>query len=260
MTRWKASSIHLAISASVGAVVLALMLLVWYPHPIFEAVGGHHFLQIMLAVDVILGPFITLLIFNTKKSRKALAFDLSVIAFLQASALAYGMNVVFHARPAYMVFSYDLFDLVTANMLIEKDLAKARYPEFRSLPLSGPVYVYSELPADIKERNEIVLSVASGKDLPQFPQYYQPYSEHMAAAGMAAMPLSELRKINPDSSGEIDEAVRASGRNETELGFLPLRAKYRSLVVLVGRSDGKVLKLLNLNPWPPSVDSDSDKK
>ena len=249
MSRWKASSIHFAISAGIAAVVLALMLLVWYPHPIFAAVGGQQVLLILLGVDVTLGPFITLLIFNTKKSRRALTFDLSVISILQVTALIYGMSVVFNARPVYMVFSKDSFDLVTAHMLSKEDLAKAKYQDYKSLPLTGPVYVYTEMPADLKERNELVLSAFSGKDLPHFPQYYKPYAEQMAAAGRAAKPLAELKKINPDHVGEIDGAILASGRNETDIGFLPLRAKYRSLVVLVGKSDGKVLAMLTLRPW-----------
>ena len=249
MSRWKASSIHLVISAIIASAVFALMLLVWYPYPIFAAVGGQQVLLILLGVDVTLGPFITLLIFNTKKSRKALAFDLSVISILQATALIYGMSVVFQARPVYVVFSKDSFDLVTANMLSEEDIAKSKYPDYRSLPLTGPVYVYSEMPADIKERNEVVLSVFSGKDLPQLPQYYKPYAGYMAAAGMAAKPLAELKKLNPDNIAEIDDAIRVSGRNETDLGFLPLRAKYRPLTVVVGKNNGKVLAILKLKPW-----------
>lgn len=249
MSRWKASSIHLALSAIIAAAVLALMLMLWYPPPLFAAVGGQQVLLILLGVHVTLGPFITLLIFNAKKSRKALIFDLSVIALLQVSALIYGMSVVFQARPVYVVFSKDSFDLVTANLLSKEDIAKARYPEYRSLPHTGPVYVYTELPTDIKERNEVVLSALSGKDLPLFPQYYMPYAEHMAAAGLSAKPLAELKKLNPDRAAEIDEAIHTSGRNEADVGFLPLRAKYRNLAVLVGKSDGKVLTMLKMRPW-----------
>ena len=249
MTRWKASLIHLAISAIIASVVVALMLLVWYPHPIIAAVGGEQVLLILLGVDVTLGPFITLLIFKTKKSRRELAFDLSVISIIQVTALIYGMSVMFQARPVYVVFSKDSFDLVTAHMLRKEDIAKARYPDYRSLPLNGPVYVYTEMPSDINERNEVVMNASSGKDLPQFPQYYKPFAEHKAAAGKAAKPLAELKKINPDRIAEIDGAIHASGRSETDIGFLPLRAKYRSLVVLVGKSDGKVLAMLKMKPW-----------
>ncbi len=253
MSRGKAAAVHLGISVVIAVAVLALMLLVWYPHPIFEAVGGQQVLLILLGVDVILGPFITLLIFNTKKSRRALTFDLSVIAVVQLVALVYGMSIVFQARPAFVVFSKDSFDLVTAHMLSEDDLSKAGSAEYRSPPVTGPVYVYSEMPTDIKERNEVVASAFSGKDLPQYPQYYKPYAEHMATAGKAARPISELIKLNPGGIAAIDDAIRASKRSETDVGFLPLRAKYRSIVVLVGKSDGKVLGLLALDPWPKST-------
>lgn len=249
MTRWKASLIHLSISAMIAMTILALMLLVWYPYPLFAAVGGQQVLMILLGVDVTLGPLITLIIFNTKKSRTALSFDLSVIAILQVTALIYGMSVVSQARPAFVVFSKDSFDLVTANMLSDEDLAKARYPDHRTLPLGGPVYVYSEMPSDLKERNEVALSAFSGKDLPQFPQYYMPYAEHMAAASQAAKPIANLKKYNPERSAEIDDAVRNSGRSEADLGYLPLRAKYQDQAVLVGKADGQVIKVLRLHPW-----------
>ncbi|MFZ5522871.1 MAG: TfpX/TfpZ family type IV pilin accessory protein [Pseudomonadota bacterium] len=249
MSRWKASSIHLSISALIATAVLALMLLLWYPYPLFEAVGGRLVLLILLGVDVSLGPLITLIIFNSKKSRKALAFDLSVIALLQITALIYGMSVVFLARPVFVVFSKNSFDLVTANMLSDADIAKARYPEFRSLPLTGPVYVYTELPSGIKERNEVTFGAFSGKDLPQFPQYYQPYTEHGSAAAKAAKPVAQLRKLNPDHNDEIDDAVSHSGKTEAELGYLPLRAKYQHQAVLVEQNGGRVLKVLPMNPW-----------
>ena len=250
MSRWKASLIHLSISAIIASAVLALMLLVWYPYPLFAAVGGQQILMILLAVDVTLGPLVTLIIFNTKKSRKALTFDLAFIAMMQVAALIYGMSVVFQARPVYVVFSKDSFDLITANMLKEEDIAKAALPDYRSLPLTGPVYVYSEMPTDIKERNEVVSSIfSSGKDLPEFPKYYMPYNDHMAAAAHAAKPIAELRVGNPQHIAVIDEAIRSSGRSETDLGYLPLRAKYQNQVVLVGKSDGRVLAVLRINPW-----------
>ena len=249
MTRWKASLTHLTFSAAIATALLALMLLFWYPYPLFEAVGGRQVLLILLGVDVTLGPLITLIIFNPRKSRKALGFDLSVIALLQLSALIYGMSVVFQARPVFVVFSKNSFDLVTANMLTDEDIAKAGHPDFRSLPLTGPVYVFTEMPADIKERNEVSWSGFSGKDLPLFPKYYRPYDEHSAAAARAAKPIAELRKLHPDRNTEIDDAVARSGRNEADLGYLPLRAKYKDQAVLVRQSDGQVMAVLPMRPW-----------
>jgi len=260
MSRLKAFSIHLTISAVIAASVIALMLLLWYAPPFFSALEGKHVLLILLGVDVTLGPLFTLIIFNPLKSRKALTFDLSVIAILQTAALIYGMNVVFQARPVFVVFSKDSFDLVTANMLSKEDIAKAKNPNYRSLPLTGPLYVYTEMPADIKERNEVVFGAFSGKDLPQFPQYYMPYEEHMSVAGRAAKPMAELKELNPVRSADIENLMHASGRAESDLGYLPLRAKYRDQAVLVEKNDGKILGLLEVDPWPSSAMFNHDKK
>lgn len=248
MTRWKAFFIHLAISAIIASAVVAFMLLIWYPHPIFAAVGGQQILMILLAVDVTLGPFATLLVFNTKKSRKALTLDLSVIALLQASALIYGMSVVFQARPVYLALVEDSFKLVTANTLSEEDIARARNPDYLTLPLTGPVYVYSTQPANVEEIQEVVTAELSGKGLQHLPKFYKPYAEYGHTAGKASRPVADLRKINPERIAEIDKAVRASGRIEADVGYLPLRASYRNLVVMVGKSDGKVLAMLDLKP------------
>jgi len=253
MNRLKAFSIHLSVSAAIAISVIALMLLLWYAPPFFSALGGKQVLLILLGVDVTLGPLFTLIIFNPLKSRKALTFDLSVIAILQTAALLYGLSVVFEARPVFVVFSKNSFDLVTANMISNEDIAKVKNPAYRSLPISGPVYAYSEMPADVKERNDLVFSAMSGKDLPQFPQYYLPYDEYRGVAAVAAQPIAVLKKLNPGQTAAIDDAVRATGRAETEIGFVPLRAKLQDQAVLVGKSDGKVLSLLEMNPWQPDA-------
>lgn len=165
------------------------------------------------------------------------------------SALVYGIFIVFQARPVFAVFSKGSFDLVIANSIRKEDLAKAHQPSFQSLSLTGPIYVYTEMPKNPKENSEVVLSMFSGKDLPEFPQYYTPYSKHMAAAASTAKPLAELRKLNPNDKSEIDAAIRSSGRNEADLAYIPMRAKVQDLVVLIGKNDGEIIQLLKLRPW-----------
>ena len=117
LNRWQAAGSHLALSAIIGATVLAAMIFVWYPPPYFEAAGGNDLVLLMLGVDVALGPLLTLAVFNPRKGMGKLRFDLAVIAFFQLAALAYGVHVMFIARPSYLVFAVDRFDLVMANTL-----------------------------------------------------------------------------------------------------------------------------------------------
>ena len=249
ISRWRAFSIHLFISIGIGAVVLALMLLLWYPHPLFYAVGGKQILMILLGVDVTLGPLITLTIFDLKKkSLSALKIDLAIVAVLQVTALLYGMSVVFQARPAYVVFNNNAFNLVTANELNKKDLAKAD-SLFQSLPLAGPVYAYAKQPTDIKLANEVRWFFFQGKMLYHFPQHYKPYNKHGKRAGRAALPLSELKAKSPAHITEIDNAIIKSGKTQEEIGYLPLFAKMENMTVLVNKHDGKVIKILRLDIW-----------
>ena len=100
--------------------------------------GGATLILLLIGVDVVIGPLITLIIFDPKK--KSLRFDLAVIAVLQLGALLYGCSVMFNARPVYNVFVVDRFEVVAANAIDEESREKAA-PEFRSLPLTGPKVV-----------------------------------------------------------------------------------------------------------------------
>ena len=97
LNRWKASLFHLVISAAIGVAVVTLMLVVWYPRPYFKAMGGDTLILLLIGVDVVIGPLITLIVFNPKK--KASSSTSTVIAALQLAALAYGCNVMFERAP-----------------------------------------------------------------------------------------------------------------------------------------------------------------
>src|SRR5262249_31768987 len=88
-TRWQAAPIHLLISAAIATAVVSSMLLLWYPRPFFAAAGGATLLVLLIGVDVVLGPLLTLVVYDPRK--KTLALDLAIIAALQLAALAYGV-------------------------------------------------------------------------------------------------------------------------------------------------------------------------
>jgi len=249
MTRTKAFAIHLTISAVIASAVAALMFLLWYTPAFFAAAGGKNLLMLILGVDVTLGPLITLIIFNAKKSRKMLAFDFSVIAILQISALLYGTNIMFDSRPVFIAYMQDKFAVATADMVLDLNLEKVHDPRFKSLPLTGPVYVFSEMPTDANEKSNVELATALGMGLQNFPQYYKPYAEKMSLAGQTAKPLSALKKLNEDRVKDIEHAILSSGRAETDLGFLPLQGVGVNMTVLLDKRDGTVLDILNLNPY-----------
>ena len=78
--------IHLGSSAGIVGVIAALMLLLWYPQPWFEHDGGWTVFRLILLVDVVLGPTLTLVVFRRGKPK--LQRDLSIIVSVQVAALA----------------------------------------------------------------------------------------------------------------------------------------------------------------------------
>lgn len=248
-SRWKAFAIHLSISALIATIVVSTMYFVWYPEPLFEAMGGNDLVIIIVGVDVILGPLVTLIVFNPAKGRRVLRMDLAAIAFVQLCALVYGVHIVAVARPVYVVFSVDRFDVVSANDLFKEDLDQVKRPEFRSVPWGRPRVIAVSMPTTADEQLRVIQWAASGSDLQVFPQYYRPYAELAPEALKRSAPLAELRKRHPGESGEIDAALAALGRSEVDTRFLPMKARNRDMTVLLDARTGEVAGYAKVNPW-----------
>jgi hypothetical protein len=243
MSRWKAASLHLLLSGLIVGSVLAFMAMVWYRWPLFEIAGGSGLTLILASVDMTLGPLITLVVF--KSGKKGLKFDLAVIALLQATALAYGVHVVYTARPVYLVFAFDRFNVVTAKDLDPKDLAKVTREEFKHLPLGRPGYIAAEMPRDPNIQANIVITALGGKDLELYPQYYVPYEQQAQIALKHAKPLDIL--LGRDSRA-VHAYLDAAGRTPDSVRFLPLRAR-TDAAVLIDAVSGRPLDIVQVNPW-----------
>jgi hypothetical protein len=245
-TRWQAAPFHLAISAVVAAAVVVAMLLVWYPRPYFHAAGGLTLLVLLIGVDVVVGPLLTLIVYDPGK--KHLKYDLAVIVTLQVAALVYGGWIMFDARPVYVAFAGDRFELVEANAIDPRDLARAA-PPFHELPLSGPRIVGTRLPADPKALDTLRHAAMVGGSIGVFPQHYIPYRTVSRTVVSRASPLAALRRKQPDAAGEIDRVVSASGKPETALRYLPLAARHGDMAVIVDAIDGAVVGVAAVDPW-----------
>ena len=248
LNRWKASALHLALSAAIGATVVALMLAVWYPQHYFAAMGGATLILLLIGVDVVIGPLITLIVFDPKK--KSLRFDLAVIALLQLAALVYGCSVMFKARPVYNVFVVDRFEVIAANAIDEESREKAA-PEFRSLPLTGPRVVGAREPADPKRMSDIVISATTGgADLANLPDLYVPYAQVRQDAAKRRETARRAREA--PAAGRRRRSGRsspASGRAEDTIGFLPMKARNQDMAVVVDKKSGDIVGIVPVNPW-----------
>lgn len=141
MSRWKASAIHFSISLTVFLILLSVILFLWYPGILFNVGGGWAGLRIVFAVDLILGPLLTLIVFKSGKS--GLKFDLWCIGIFQVVCMTAGMGVVYGERPVALVLAYDTFYSIDADELEQYERDPALLESF---PGAFPKLIYVELP------------------------------------------------------------------------------------------------------------------
>lgn len=174
--RLKLFSLHLLCSLAVLTLVLGLLYLGWYRWPGWYLTHALRVVPILIIVDAALGPLLTLLIANPRKSRRELGRDIAIIAAVQLMALGYGAATLWRGRPLYYAFSEDRLQLVQASDLDSNEIALAlkHNPQFAPYWYSRPRWVWAPLPKDDNIRAEIVASaVGGGDDVIQMPRYFQ---------------------------------------------------------------------------------------
>jgi len=245
MTRWKASGIHLTLSAVIAAVVLLAMYALWYPPPYFDLMGGPMLVVLIVGCDVVLGPLITLIIF--KSGKKGLKFDLSVIALAQVTALSYGLFTMFEARPVFTVFAVDRFEVVTPTDFKPGSLDKASSPEYASFPLTGPRVVGARMPTDAATKEKLMFGELGG-DLAALPRFYVPYDTVASDVARRAKPIAMLEQRNPGIRERIDKSLDKSTPPD-RLGYVPITGTFTEMAVLVDTMTGHILEIVDARPW-----------
>lgn len=240
--RIKAFTLHVLISALIALTVIAVVFYLWYPAPLHTAVGVTQIFLILLAVDVVLGPLLTLLVY--KVGKKTLIMDLTVIAVLQISALGYGLWTVAEGRPAWLVFAVDRFELVRVLDIDQRKLDQAD-KAYRQPSLFGPQWVAAVNPSDTEEKNDILMeSVFAGVDIAQRPNLYQSLDSQQAAIQSRLLELPALSAHNPAATIQaiLVKHPRANA-------WLPLSANQQDMVVLMRKDSAEVIATVDLRPW-----------
>src|ERR1700761_3629700 len=88
--RLKAFGWHLLGCACVLGVVVGGLYLGWYRWPGWYLADATEVTRVMIGVDLVVGPLLTMVIANPSKSLRELARDISIIALVQLIALGYG--------------------------------------------------------------------------------------------------------------------------------------------------------------------------
>lgn len=217
--RWFLS--HLLISVLIGAASAGLVFGLLYPMPYRDILGVSDIFLIILAVDVVCGPLLTLVLASPSKSQSERFVDLLLVGFVQVVALLYGLHAVWIARPVIMAFEVDRLVVVTANEIRSNELSQA--PEgLRSLPWYGVLRVGTRAPASRDELFKSVELAGAGVSPGMIPGWWLPWDDQVEAIKKRSKPLMELINRRPEYKGELEGSAHRAGFRAIDLYYLPL--------------------------------------
>ena len=246
MTRYRASSIHFLISALIVGVIFAVIFFVWYPAPTFRIAGAISIVLVLIGVDLVLGPTLTLIVY--KEGKPGLKFDLAFIALVQVAALVYGTYTFYKERPYYMVFAVDRFNLVTETQI---DRAQILYPELIEKPFADVIKVFARRPDDPEKFKEFLDSVMfQGKpDLEARPEYWEPYQDGKDIILQATKPLADIERTSDQVERRVQQAIAKYQADHPRLGYVPIGVLDEDIGMVMDMDTAEPLGVIEVDPW-----------
>ena len=230
----KATAIHLLISLLIFAGILYIILYHWYPEPFFTAQGGWQGIQLMAFVDIVLGPTLTLIVFNHLKQRKDIIFDLSMIALVQVCALVLGGYAVYTQRPIALVYWATAFYTVTGQ---DYSIQGVDSPDFSQYSTHVPPLIYSRPVStgdELKVSNEL-----TNQSVPAYAHvsFYEPIDKHLPAIFTNEVNIWDVLLLDTEIQTQLDKITDG---DMDAYKYVPLKAKYQNMI-LVLEEDGNLV-------------------
>ncbi|MES2684153.1 MAG: hypothetical protein V4650_11600 [Pseudomonadota bacterium] len=220
----KALSVHLTISLVLVGIALALMLLQWFPPPLFTTDGGGLGLKLLILVDLVLGPVLTFIVFNPAKGKRQLTFDLGVIAVFQLAAFGYGLWNIHGVRVQTLAFHEGQFHSVTASRYAEQEIAADGWQRLGS---DAPYMVNTREPETGEE--------GAGVAAYGFMSAIEPYELHFLyepfAQTTAGYTLAELEAAQPRLAATARQWLVRKGLDGKSARFYRLTGFYDNAVL-----------------------------
>lgn len=245
--KFVAAAIHFAITLALASVAAALIFLVWYPDPFHTMIGGTQLFLLIVGSDLALGPLMSLVIYNSRKSRRELTVDYSIVGLIQVAALVYGVMIMADARPVYVAFHHDRYEIVLAGDLTENELQAAKDPRYAKVPWGKPRLVGVTVPES--ERNEAMFASISGNEEHRRPRFYVPLESLKERINQRARPLVELEAKKPPIKPLLAAAVREVDVPAERLAWLPVRHFRGFWTVIIDTATAKPVAYVDFDPY-----------
>jgi hypothetical protein len=244
--RLKMFSLHLLTSATVLTLILGSLYLGWYRWPGWHLTDVTQVVLVMVCVDVVLGPTLTLIIANQKKSRHELTRDIGIIVVVQLCALIYGSVSLWNGRPLYYAFSESVLQLVQAYDI---DAAEAEIARRENSPLaphwySLPRWIWAPLPQSAEESRKIVVSaITGGDDVTSMPKYFKPWEDGLPSLRSQLKKVDDVAYFAKSQKKKLKERMKAAGLPDDQANTMPLTGRGYPLLAVF---DPVTLKITGL--------------
>lgn len=223
----KAASIHLLLSLIVFVVFLYFILYEWYPEPFFTAQGGWQGIRLMAIVDLVLGPALTLIVYNHLKQRKLIIFDLSIIAFIQIAALGLGGYTVYTQRPIALVYWATAFYTVTEEDYIAQGIESPDFSQYSDhippLIYSRPVSTLAELKSSRNLTEKLIPAYAH-------VEFYEKIEDNLEEIFLNEVDITEIVLTNEMMLNRIEEVTKGE---LDAYSYLALKAKFHHMILIM---------------------------
>ncbi len=246
VTKLQAFSVHFALSFLVFFMLVAVMYYIWFPGDYFNLDGGWQGLQLIAAIDLVLGPVLTLLFFKPGKPK--LMVDMSIIAALQIGALSYGIHAAFQQQTVGLVFSESEFstlsyrDLQLANSAII-DLG-LKPTNFQKLDEDSPRQIFTEAPSG-ENYGRYLADVLNGLPaLRERTDKYKSLSKNHEQLARFKLDHDYLKKNNALS--EIKALLDTEKKSLDDFEYYKFKARYGSGIALFDIERKRVVHLIQL--------------
>lgn len=240
--KFKFVAIHLVVSMCVALLTMYIVFFCWYLLPLNKATGVTHLFLMMLAIDIILGPFLVWLVY--KEGKKSLKFDLCVIILIQIIALSYGVFKIADGRPVWIIYNVDRFELIRNNEIVIESNNQIK-SDFRQASWFQPRFASTEFAKDSKQRNrEMFAEITTGISIAQRPERYVSLFKAKQQIQQRAQSLGQLTLFNDKRSVET-----LLSRYPQANAYLPLKANALDMTVLVNKDTAEIIKIVDLRPW-----------
>ena len=242
----KAFAAHIGISLVIFIGVLSFIIYFWYPQPFFTSDGGWQGIRIIAAVDLVLGPLLTFIVY--KPNKPGLKVDLTIIGIVQAAALSWGIWIVHFERPIAAVYAEGAISTVTANDMEARGMTNEKLKAFGE---HTPVWIYSNLPEDFAELQKLRLdALQAGKRLHLLPEYYVAIDETIRKKlSENSFNMEAWLKDKPNDKKIYDKFVQRYGTKKmSSIFFLPWYARYDRNIIVLRKADLSYVATLSIQP------------